>query len=304
MSQPRRILPFAIVALLIGVIGWQLYATREPSYQGKTLFKWLEDLEDAKPEEPAKASQARAAIRAIGTNGLPTLLWMVQAQDSAPKRKLMEWARHQSVVDFHFTPAMKIRVMVVGGFGVLGSDAKDAIPALTALLPDSSCGPDAAECLVKIGAEAIPILRHGLTNGNAWLRMSCLAGLHSAGTNGWAALPEILSCLHDSNWIMRYWAVPCLRHYQHDSATVLPVLWQTAQQDQNVSVRRLSIQALGFYGDQASAYVPGLQKLLLSTNKDDLPQRLPLTNALKNIDPTAWPNGGAPPPADLPKDVP
>ena len=303
MTQPRRILPLAIVALLIGVIGWQLYTTREPSYQARTLTEWLVALDSAPPEEPTKEAQARTAIHAIGTNGLPILLRMVQAQDSALKKKLMKWAKQQSVVDLRFTPAMRSRYLAVTGFEVLGSEAKDAIPALAALLSNTNSGGMAAKGLTMVGSEGIPILRHGLTNVNASVRISCLTGLYLAGTNGFATLPEILPCLHDPVLRVRQKAVFCLQNFQHDPATVLPALWHTVELDQDTTLRSLSIWTMGFFSSQASAYVPGLQQLLLSTNANALPLFEELTNALKSIDPAAWPNGGAPPPAGSPTNL-
>ena len=303
MTRPRRIWPFALALTVLAAIGWHVYATREPSYQGKSLFKWLNEVYHPQDEDPGDEAQARAAIRAIGKSCLPTLLRMVQAQDSALKMKLMAWAEKQSVVDFHFRPAYEIQYNAFIGFQVLGAEGKDAIPTLAVLLPNTNSGYFAAACLTATGPTGLPILRHGLTNLNPWVRICCLAGLNSNAKNGFATLPEILSCLHDSNWVVRREAVFGLRHFQHDSATVLPVIWQKAQQDQDVWVRITSIKAMSFFTNQASAYVQDLQRMLLNTNANALPLFEELTNALQNIDPAAWPNGGAPPPAGSPTNL-
>ena len=297
MIHPRRILPFLIAALLLAAAGWHLYAIREPSYQGKTLTEWLDVLNHVKASGSTEAAQATAAIHAIGKDGLPTLVLMLQAHDSALKQKWMAWAQKKSWMNIHGRPAMKSRYLAMTGFEMLGPQAKDAIPALAALLPDPNYGSDVARCLVMTGSEAIPILRSGLSNVNASVRIACLAGLDSAGTNGFAALPAILPCLHDPNHDVRWGAVFCLRNFQHEEATVWPALWQIAQQDQDNPVRIIAIWVMGTFSERASAYGPGLQKMLLSTNANDVPLFESLTNALKNIDPAAWPNGGGSHPA-------
>ena len=293
MTRSRRILLFAIAALLLAAIGWHLYATREPSYQGKTLTEWLEQLYVAALGSGGEEKQPTEAIRAIGKAGLPTLLRLTQSQTSPFKEKLEAWAKKQTLVKVHFRSASRSYILGYVGFQTLGSEGRDAVPALAAMLQDMNVTWPAAQCLGAIGQEGIPILRSGLRSQNEWMRACCLGGLSSSGTNGWAALPEVLQCLKETNQAMRINAAVCLGRFQHDPATVLPALWQVAQQDQDASVRERSIEAMGLFSNQASAYVPSLQKMLFNANTDNIPLRQALTNALQNIDPTAWPKAGA-----------
>ena len=304
MTQPRRILLFAVLALLLAAAGWHLYATREPSYQGKTLSQWLEDSLRERFDAQTDSTAAREAIRAIGHKGIATLLRMLQAEDSPLKLKVKEWLEECPIVDFTFKPAYKSQNEGIEGFLVLGPEGRDALPALKRLLQNTNYANNAALCLAAIGPEAMPILRSGLSNQSDCIRYFCLCGLEYAGTNAWAALPDILSCLQDSFSGIRFEAVYCLRRFQHEPGTVLPALYQTAQQDPNVPVRKRSIWVMGCFSNQASAYVPALQNMLSSVNTNDTPLCEALTNALKKIDPAAWPNGGGMPPADLPKNLP
>ena len=57
MTQPRRILLLAIAALLLAAIGWQIYATREPSYQGRMRTEWLATQKAAMLLELAKLAR-------------------------------------------------------------------------------------------------------------------------------------------------------------------------------------------------------------------------------------------------------
>src|SRR5882762_8265634 len=52
----------------------------EPTYQNKSLSKWLEVYTEAKPDSPEER-QAREAVRAIGTNAVPYLIKMVAKDD-------------------------------------------------------------------------------------------------------------------------------------------------------------------------------------------------------------------------------
>ena len=304
MTKPRSHLPVLIAALLLLGVGCYLYVTREPSYQGKSLTKWLEEINPEMNAPLTAPSPAREAIRAIGKPGLPILLRLLKAQDSPLKVQLQTWAMKQSLVPVHFRTAWEIQYLGTAGFLALGPAGQDALPELAALLQNTNSAAAAALSLGAIGPAAIPMLRGGVTNPNATLRVACLEGLKCAGSQGFSALPEIQLCLHDAVPEVRGMAVLCVEQFQHEAARVLPPLWQIAQQDPDAQVQEWALLVLGSFTNQASAYVPGLQKMLLSTNANDIPLRETLTNALRNIAPTAWPSGGGMPPADAPRNVP
>ena len=304
MTRPRRTFLLAIAVLLLVTVGWYLYATREPSYQGKTLTEWLEEINpliDAPLTEP---SSAREAVRAIGKTGLPILLRLLETKDSPLKIRLETWAMKQSLVQVHFRRAWEIQYLGTAGFLALGPAGQDALPELTALLQNTNSAGFAALSLGAIGPAAIPILRCGATNTNATLRIACLEGLKCAGSQGFAALPEILLCLHDAIPEVRGAAVLAAENFQHEGARILPPLWQIAQQDPDAQVQEMALHVLVSFRNQASIYVPGLQKMLLSTNANVVPLFEVLTNTIQGIDPTAWPNGGAVPPTASPNTPP
>jgi hypothetical protein len=69
--------------------------------------RWHESSGYRRPD--ALESNQVAAIRAIGTNGIPTLLRMLRAQDSAIKAKLAVLLRKQTFVSFRTHKTSNIR---------------------------------------------------------------------------------------------------------------------------------------------------------------------------------------------------
>src|SRR5437899_10700205 len=78
-----------VVVLVLGAIGMILCASRskEPSYQSRTLGAWLKDIENSRDDR--EAEPARAAVRKIGTNAMPSLLKLMRAEDSRWKETLI-----------------------------------------------------------------------------------------------------------------------------------------------------------------------------------------------------------------------
>src|SRR5438094_5211050 len=100
------------VTLFAGVV--LLALRREPSYQGRRLTSWMEDLLPTAlswnfsgygsgvavyfPPGPVRVPydldlKAREAIGRIGTNGLPTLVRLVRREDSPLGKKVLPWLK-------------------------------------------------------------------------------------------------------------------------------------------------------------------------------------------------------------------
>ena len=70
-KRRKRVILLACGVLALGLL-WQVLRDREPSYQGRTLSEWVEQVGPAylwnDSDEEVKA------VRAIGTNAIPTIL--------------------------------------------------------------------------------------------------------------------------------------------------------------------------------------------------------------------------------------
>ncbi|MDB6022564.1 MAG: repeat protein [Pedosphaera sp.] len=138
----KRLRPIAIVGVVLS-LGWLMFPfaePKEPSYQGRRLSEWITDYETGvsgviigqKRVEVMRS--ARHAVKAIGTNAIPTLLQWLQATNSPKKVTLNKLLDKQSLIHFRFRGAGDWQLMAAEGFNLLGNDAEPAVPALTQLL--------------------------------------------------------------------------------------------------------------------------------------------------------------------------
>lgn len=160
---------FTVVVLL--AIALVVFNSSEPTYHGRRLSTWLDEL--AKPqtenESPANALAREAeftnVVRSVGTKALPAYLdWIKNApRETSPYEKLAEWFRGVSGNRVNLPEQPDWAAKAVWAIQILGTDAKSAIPRLALLLnSDSSCHA-AGRCLVAIGADSVPVLIATLT---------------------------------------------------------------------------------------------------------------------------------------------
>ncbi len=86
----------AAAVVVLGVIAFP--RETEPAYQGRTLTDWLDDYYiDSREsvEDDSPQTEAYFAIRAIGTNALPTPLRWVEHQPSPWRDRLRSFALEQ-----------------------------------------------------------------------------------------------------------------------------------------------------------------------------------------------------------------
>ena len=179
----------ALAALILLLIAFALPWRRhpeppEPAFGGRTLTEWAL-LNPAALNDNPGVLEARAAVRAIGTNALPCLLAWLSAN---PKRgsvrhaaeliipdvpalaSVRAWAQYDLAI-IHFEVAACL-------FTTLGPDAAPAIPELERLASDPS-GPRSAYAAVGIlagfGPQALPALQRIAANPH------CPTRGHAAG---------------------------------------------------------------------------------------------------------------------------
>lgn len=281
MAAMRKRVYIVLSALLLAVVGlatWEGLSKRdrEPVYQGRGLRVWLKEyrsgLNTGIPESVKKGREAEAAIRVIGTNAIPTLLRMLRERNSATKGGLVAlWERH--VIFTHWLPrwvrspawyrkaARFQNEDAAYGFGVLGTNAQQAVPALIgiyegAFSQDSRFA--ASRALAAVGPAAggvISTFLRGATNRDAAMRQWAVMGLDELNAEPHLVVPALAKSLSDTNWF----------------------------------VRTVAAEALGRFGKEALQAVPALVQSLKDTNKF---VRGSATYALTRIDPVAAANAG------------
>ena len=134
------LLALALLALLTGPEAPG--AGPGPRHGGRTLEAWLWDMDSP---DPLLRNQAAAAVRAIGTNAIPTLTTWMARRDSERQRRFYEWLRSQRA------PASLHRALrrdsedvceykALLGFYSLGPIARPALPFLERLVREPDPG--------------------------------------------------------------------------------------------------------------------------------------------------------------------
>ena len=252
MTRPRRILLFALAAILAVPAAWDLYTQREPCYQSKRLSQWLEDVYAEEGFSPSSPQPATQAVRAIGKRGIPTLLHLLQSKDTWVEGKWMDLIKKYPVplIHYHYVPAQYLQWHGAEGFGILGPDAAEALPALVRICHDPELMVYVGQAMVAVSPDATNLVRQ----------------------------------LQDSRPAVRRQAAAALGAIQRESEPALPALCKSAQVDSDWEVRKMSIQAIGRFRDVATRNIPVLRQMLSSTNPADIRLRPYLTNTLSLIE--------------------
>ena len=159
---------------------------REPAYQGKRLSAWMRELDSW----PGKSSEpATRAVREIGTNALPYLISVLQAEDSALKVKLSTLLERQNLIRFRFRFADENSDTAYKALLILGSTASNAIPEIARMLNQQNMTGSAGMALFAIGGISIPTLVEACHHTNPSVRTEAafiLCKLTPTGRRGYS----------------------------------------------------------------------------------------------------------------------
>ena len=225
-----------ILAAFFSAAVWMLWPAPEPVYRGKPLSYWLDGLRPGF-RGPQSIADSQNALRAAGTNAVPTLLKMLAARDSKVAEWLHRMSRKQNVFNWHHMFAFEQNLTAVFGFQALPPEAlRGLVPSLIAIYdqPGQNVGPrqSVTKVLATMGweaKEAVPYLAHDVTND-----LTAVHRILAANTLGELRLrPEI--------------AVPAL---------------VAALGDTNADVQLQSVFALAQFGSAARSAVPSLRLLI------------------------------------------
>ena len=144
MNRTRVIRIVLVLVAVLGLLGFTISRGGEPRYQNRTLTEWLRDVEPplsyreiVLPRDKEIIAQFNAswqtssnAVKQIGTNAVPYLLKWVKDSDSPLRENLSAWLDEHPLLHFKVKSANECYGLAMTGFGILGSDAKPAWPAL------------------------------------------------------------------------------------------------------------------------------------------------------------------------------
>jgi hypothetical protein len=294
---------FLACVLLIGVLAATLTRETEPSYQGRSLSKWL-SADDQADAGTAPAKEAAAAIRQIGTNALPYLLECVRYE--TPKtgirpavanllrlmpralrsRALTSWALDER-------GASRARSGIMA-FAILREDqARPAIPELARLLSDPRSTNISRSIIVALafaGEDAIPALSAYLATTNAVYRLDLVHACGAAAMFRTNMVPPLVEWLGHADPEARAavaFQLGFLVPFTTQPQMVINALIDCLRANSDPSVRVAAIDAIAKYAEDARAAVPSLLEMV---GQPDRQVREAATNALMEIAPEALTN--------------
>ncbi len=118
----RRISSAVLLVTVMCAVAW--FAS-EPSYQGRSLHAWLEDLDDQHPGP--KNDAAVDAVRHIGHNAVPEIISLLESRDSSLQQRFLKWLSDHHVVKSPYSPVLENQYRAVLACNVIGPEAKPAI---------------------------------------------------------------------------------------------------------------------------------------------------------------------------------
>lgn len=305
-TSKKRLWTFLLILTL--AVSWWALSPREPVYQGKQLTRWLsEAYKNRIPAyvagrkmspgftswQPEWQPDTMNAIRAMGTDALPTLVGMMSANETH-KWKLLQL----------FGPtAQDLKAQATFGFCALGTNAASMInPLMMLFMKDHDI--NEAIALANIGPGGVVALSQALTNQtvtNVFVRSTLLGALGIRATKirqergarnadpirleleTEAMLPSLCQCLGDRAVPIRSQAADVLVTLGVDQAKVIPVLVQCLD-DKDTDVRWRAAKDLEAIGPAVEEAIPALLNVL--ENDSNASVRAQAARALYAITPS------------------
>jgi len=242
-----------VCALAVALSTWRNAGSFD--YQGKSVKAWSLGLYLSEPDR----GEATAALQALGSNAVPRLIKMLQTSDSALHKRL--WSllpklppRVRFVVVRRVKPpnAPVVRMAAARALGIIGPEARSAVPALVGALRDKEAGVrwEAAEALGRIGRDSVPALIEGLWDRDVKVRHTAVYALGVVGPEAGAAVPALIHRLKDWDAGVRASAASSLSGI---GAPALPALMDLLAREPGVEREAAARVLLEFYGSQGLA---------------------------------------------------
>ena len=231
----------------------------EPSSNGKPLSEWLLALEEGHTGsgERVEASDAQAAIRQIGTNGIPTLVDLLGVYDDWSAKRVLSKLHNKDLTAYFKwdenpdSRAKNLRKLGLNGFSILGTNAESAAPQITKALSYSD---EAARALTLIGPKGFSALTNAINDSNSSVRDAIIRALGKEGGGDPEVIKQLLvNALKDPCTLIRLHAADILRDKAPDAviATLMPLL-DVGDYGQRQSVA----DALADYGPAGKSAAP------------------------------------------------
>jgi hypothetical protein len=256
MRKRVRVALAVLLVILASVIAWQVFSVREPVYQGKPLSVWLDYYVSRQSE--AQREMADRALDKVGTNAIPTLLWMLRQRDTSLKRRVMGLVQKQPFIKVHYIPAERRNQAAYFAFLKLGARAEVAVPALIEIYEQrlspfsQQCAAESLGVIGPAAKKAIPVLVRGMADTNTLVRCDTLLALGKFRAEPEVVVPALTKSLNDPNPRVRLFACTALVQVGGEAKQAVPALVK-ALDDSDSSVRGQAAYALHQIDPEAAA---------------------------------------------------
>jgi HEAT repeat protein len=174
--------------------------------------------------------KADEAVRRIGTNAIPALLYMLKARDSRLKVALLRWQDKHDFIIIRSTSAVFMNWEAPVAFHALGADASNAVPQIVQIYRDRVSLNSQRACVAAlgwlgpVGKAGLPDLMGAATNLDGGLRANAIQALGNIGAKPDLVVPLLTESLQDSDTVVRIRAVRALAQYGADAKSAIPAL--------------------------------------------------------------------------------
>jgi HEAT repeat protein len=295
----------ALVAVALALLAPRRRDT-EPVYNGRRLSEWANDfcrlrkrLDPASPvlhalrlgwildnEKESRAGDAETAFEALGPISEPAITDLTRMLDSSNPHEIADRAAsslHNGGKNA-FPPLLRVledprlRVRWAAMIGVrdlapvIGTNGLLAVPALVRNLDHTNSALAAAAALGALALEprtVVPALVNTAlsTNNDDWSRREAILALSKFSRDAGPAVPTLIHCLDDGNWIVASVAALALGGLRLEPQTVVPALTAAAT-NPHFRIRQGAALALGQFGRDARPSLAIVRSLLTDYQPD------------------------------------
>lgn len=225
------------LCLLFLLVCFLAQSSKEPKYGGKRLTYWLRQLSSTNPGERDEADKA---VAEMGTEVLPTLLYILDSKDSSFKRI----ARARGV---NWLPvvAPTLKEEAVIAYGQLGIRAAGTMPDLLKIITRDKMQHGewvnertslASRAINEIGYAAIPYMTNAFYLSDSDQRCNVIYALALSGDGVQSAVQVFIDGTSETNSLTRYYCVAMLLQVTNRTGAISNVM-QRALNDSDSLVR-------------------------------------------------------------------
>lgn len=183
--------------------------------------------------------EADEAVRDVGTNAMPLLLWMIRQKESPLKETISRILQKQSFIRWRYSPPWLLNAQAQGGFRALGPSASNAVPDLMEILEQDISilsRQVVVSALAAVGPaakSASPLLLQALTNSDGAVRAHAAFALGKIEAQPESVIPDLIRALRDSSPHVRLSALVTLSEYGTNARLAVPALLEWYQNETN-----------------------------------------------------------------------